>query len=239
MQTLLKKWLRSFTHPSEDTTHSFKDINEALAKAREAWLDVMQPYQNSLGFIPLPHSVPTITEKHLENCCLLSGRETILKKMKPGGVIAEVGVLTGDFSRSILDLCSPSKLHLIDINLRNSVHERFRTEIDAGVIQLHQGDSSSILEGFPNNYFDFIYIDADHNYPGVKRDIQAGKSKVKQDGFLIFNDYTYWSPIECMPYGVIQAVNEVCIEDNWEMIYFALGYYMYCDVALKRKQGNS
>ena len=72
------------------------------------------------------------------------------------------------------------------------------------------------------NYIRAIYIDADHSYEGVKRDIQAGISKVKHDGFLVFNDYTYWSPAECLPYGVIQAVNELCLEGEWEMIYFAL-----------------
>ena len=35
---------------------------------------------------------------------------------------------------------------------------------------------------------------------------------------------------------MIQAVNELCFEDEWKMIYFALGYYMYCDVGLKRHQ---
>ena len=92
------------------------------------------------------------------------------------------------------------------------------------------------LKQFPDSYFDFIYFDGDHSYHGVKRDIEAGKSRVKEEGFLIFNDYTYWSPAECMEYGVIQAVNELCREDEWKIVYFALGYYMYCDVALKRHQ---
>ena len=206
-------------------------------KAREAWFTVMAPYKTSLGLIQLPHPAPMLTEKQMANCHLLPTRDAVLQKMKTGGVVAEVGVQTGEFSRTILDLCSPSKLHLIDIDLnRFSVGERFKNEVASGAVQLHQGDSSSILRQFEDDYFDFIYIDADHSYHGVKRDIQAGKSKVKDDGFLLFNDYTYWSPAECTPYGVIQAVNELCIEEDWEMIYFALAYYMYCDVALRRRQ---
>jgi len=180
-----------------------------------------------------------LTEKQIENCCLLADRNAVLQKMKRGGNVAEVGVLTGQFSRTILDLCSPSKLHLIDIDLtRYSIGEQFKNEIASGIVQLHQGDSSSILRDFPDDYFDFVYIDGDHSYQGVKRDIQAGNSKVKHDGFLIFNDYTYWSPVECVPYGVIQAVNELCLDGDWEMIYFALAYYMYCDVALKRRKAQ-
>jgi hypothetical protein len=197
----------------------------------------MAPYENSIGAIELPDQAPRLSEKQLENCRLMCNREAILGKMKTGGVAAEVGVQAGAFSRNILQICSPARLHLIDIDLRShSISEKFKAEVDAGVVELHEGDSSSVLRTFPDSYFDFIYIDGDHSYQGVKRDIEAGKSKVKRDGFLIFNDYTYWSPVECMPYGVIQAVNELCLQDGWEMAYFALAYWMYCDVALQRRQ---
>ena len=101
---------------------------------------------------------------------------------------------------------------------------------------MHEADSSSVVSSFEDDYFDFIYIDADHSYQGVKRDIQSATSKVKEDGFLIFNDYTYWSPVECSRYGVIQAVNELCLAEDWEVVYFALAPHMYCDVALRRLQ---
>ena len=54
------------------------------------------------------------------------------------------------------------------------------------------------------------------------------------DGYLIFNDYTYWSPVECIPYGVMHAVNELCLDEDWQVAYFALDPYMYCDVAIRR-----
>jgi len=213
-----------------------KDIREAMSKAREAWFRVMEPYKNSFGCIQLPHSAPMLTNKHVEGCYVLPDRETILQQMKRGGIVAEVGVQTGEFSRSILNICSPSKIHLIDIDLSShSIHEKFGKEINEEIVQLHEEDSSSAIKKFPDRYFDFIYIDGDHSYDGIKKDIMAGKSKVKEDGFLIFNDYTYWSPVECMEYGVIQAVNELCLEDDWKMIYFAFGYFMYCDVAIRRR----
>ena len=130
---------------------------------------------------------------------------------------------TGKFSKSILEICRPSKLHLIDLNLQEySIRERFQSDIDADVVCLHEGDSSIIIQGFPDRYFDFIYIDGDHTYQGVKRDIQAATSKLTESGFLLFNDYTYWSPVECTPYGVIHAVNELCLEQDWEAVYFSL-----------------
>lgn len=41
-----------------------------------------------------------------------------------------------------------------------------------------------------------IYIDADHSYEGVKKDISVACRKVKHDGILIFNDYIYWSYLD-------------------------------------------
>jgi hypothetical protein len=38
-----------------------------------------------------------------------------------------------------------------------------------------------------------------------------------------------------MRYGVMQAVNEFCLNTNWEVAYFALDGYMYCDIAIHRK----
>lgn len=212
-----------------------QNIHHALDKAQTAWLQQMQPYQDPFGCVSLPTN-PMLSDRHLENCRVLPHREAILQRMKLGGTVAEVGVQTGRFSRSILNLCQPKKLHLIDIDLQtHNVHGQFQSEIEAGIVQLHEGDSSPIIAAFPDGYFDFVYIDGDHTYAGVKRDLEAAKSKVKAQGYLIFNDYTYWSPAECMQYGIIQAVNELCIEEDWEIVYFALAHYMYCDVALKRR----
>ena len=233
--TLIRRKHQPSTKSKVIAMKDVKDIDRKLQKAQAAWLRQMKDFKDSFGCIQLPHT-PMLTERHLKNCRLLPYREAILQKMRIGGVVAEVGVQTGQFSKSIIDICQPFKLHLIDLDLqRFSIHNKFKQEIDAGIVYLHEGDSSSIIQDFPNNYFDFIYIDADHSYQGVKRDIQAAKSKIMEQGFLIFNDYTYWSPVECMRYGVIQAINELCLEEDWEIIYFALQPRMYCDVALKRR----
>lgn len=104
----------------------------------------------------------------------------------------------------------------------------------AGRLHLHQSDSVQALESFPDHFFDWIYVDAQHTYEGVKRDIAAARRKVKADGLLIFNDYTIWSYMEMQPYGVVPAVNEFCIEHHWALAYLALPDHMYCDVAIRR-----
>ena len=36
------------------------------------------------------------------------------------------------------------------------------------------------------------------------------------------------------PYGVVAAVNELCIEDGWEIMMLALPSHLYCDVAVQK-----
>lgn len=218
---------------SNDKPASKVDIQ--LKKARHAWVKKMKSLKNELGVVILPEHAPELTERHLKNCRVVRNREVVLQQMKKGGIVAEVGVQEGEFSKLILQLCEPQELHLIDCILGGySIDQKFKPEIDRGQVILHESDSSTAIRKFPDAYFDFIYIDADHSYDGVQRDIEAGKTKIKDGGFLIFNDYTYWSPGECINYGVIQAVNELCVREDWEMVYFALAGYMHCDVAIRK-----
>jgi hypothetical protein len=176
-----------------------------------------------------------LEDQHLQDCQVLASREKIIQKMPRGGQIAEIGVLAGDFSQVLLDTCGPAELHLIDLDLRSyQISQRFADEVESGTVKLHEGNSSRVLKSFADQVFDFIYIDADHSYGGVKKDIQVASQKIRDDGFLVFNDYTFWSPVECVPYGVMHAVNELCIRDGWKVVYFALDPYMYCDAAIRR-----
>jgi SAM-dependent methyltransferase len=210
-------------------------VESQLKRAQHAWLRQMKDLKDGLGVVILPEQAPELSERHLRNCQVLPNREFILQQMKKGGVVVEVGVQEGHFSKLILQLCEPKELHLIDYDLKSySIAKKFKREIDSRQVTLHESDSSAAINKFSDAYFDFIYIDADHSYQGVQRDIQAAKTKVKEGGFLIFNDYTYWSPGECINYGVIQAVNELCVNESWELVYFALAGYMYCDVAIRK-----
>jgi len=53
------------------------------------------------------------------------------------------------------------------------------------------------------------------------------------------NDYTIWSYEEMEPYGLVAAVNELCIDDHWKLVYLALPCHMYCDVAVRKMSGTS
>lgn len=101
-------------------------------------------------------------------------------------------------------------------------------------MDVRAGDSALVLRGFPDAHFDFIYVDGDHSYAGVRRDLAVANRKIKPGGHIVLNDYTMADPIWNAPYGVIRATNEFCLREGWEIIFFALEPRMFCDVALRR-----
>ena len=69
-------------------------------------------------------------------------------------------------------------------------------------IELIQDYSYNIINTIPNQEFHFIYIDADHSYESVKKDIIMMLEKVKDGGFIGGHDYTNEWP------GVVSAIDE-------------------------------
>jgi Methyltransferase domain len=184
---------------------------------------------------------PMLLPRHIKNARLFSNRLEMLHTFaKNGSIGCEVGVWAGDFSELILRSIRPRKLHLIDIEIQDGVRSRFNQAGISSVLDIREGDSSTMLKQFPNGYFDWIYIDGDHSYEGVKCDADVAVDKIKADGFLFFNDYKMGDhnyPNIFYPYGVIRVVNNLCLNNNFEMLVFTFQAQMYCDVVIRRTQG--
>ena len=164
---------------------------------------------------------------------MFSSRGAALESFVRGGVVAEVGTQTGAFARQILDVCRPEALHLFDLEFE-TLGARHPDVATDGRVVLHRGDSSAALAALPDASFDWLYIDGDHSLPGVRRDVEQAVRKVKPTGTLVFNDYTLWSALECVDYGVVPAANELLCSGEWTIVYFALHPLMYCDLAIAR-----
>lgn len=179
---------------------------------------------------------PKLTDRHIINCRLTTDRLQMLNLIPKGGVYAELGIWKCEFSEEIYRTLEPEKLHLIDIDPKSIriAKTKFSDEISSGKIEVHQGDSSNTLLSLENKLFDWIYIDGDHKYEGVKKDLDAAHRKLKSDGLISLNDYIYFGPSDMTKYGVIEAVNEFCINYNYEIIHLALQGRMYNDVTLRR-----
>lgn len=209
-----------------------------LDKVRHEWIKIMHPNYNEGR--PEPGSLicllPPIPQSLLDNCNVFTNRHLAIKslfeKIGEGGIIAEVGTQEGFFARFIIENTTPSELHLFDIDF--SPLERTKNVEQGDVVSFHKGMSWENLEKFPDEYFDLIYLDADHIYKGVKKDANVAIKKIKKGGFIVFNDYVLWTINEFSMYGVARALHELTIENNCEWEYIALHPYMHMDVALKR-----
>ncbi len=176
-----------------------------------------------------------VIDDAVDNCRVISNRHRAIESLPKGGVVAEVGTQTGHFAGHIYKTACPKKLHLFDLSLEWFDQKILVEPRRTGDVEIHLGDSSTELGKFPEEHFDWIYIDGDHSYNGVKRDIAQAVLRVKRDGFLVFNDYTVWSPLEVCNYGVLKAINELVNEGEWEFVYLALHPWGYHDVALRRR----
>lgn len=69
-------------------------------------------------------------------------------------------------------------------------------------------DSSTAAADYPDKSIDFVFIDADHTYEGVKRDLAAWYPKMKVGGIFAGHDYG-WTP------HIRQAVSEFLGPGNY------------------------
>ncbi|HEV2817558.1 MAG TPA: class I SAM-dependent methyltransferase [Allosphingosinicella sp.] len=81
-----------------------------------------------------------------------------------------------------------------------------RFEGDARV-RLHRQYSYKAAAGFDENMFDFVYIDGNHHYEFVLRDLQDFAARLKPDGLLFGHDFFEDVFAREENYGVVDAVS--------------------------------
>jgi len=129
-----------------------------------------------------------------------------LKYINKGDICAEVGVWEGHLTAKILKH-KPLKLHLIDpwktqdvIGRCYSIEQEKLNKIYENVsnkfgklsnVEIHREFSTNV--SFSTQYFDWVYIDADHSYDAVKKDLEFYYPLMKEGGYLCGDDYGLWS----------------------------------------------
>ena len=141
-------------------------------------------------------------------------RAYILEQLDKKSKIVEVGVWKGDFSRQIWSISSPNLLVLVDSwtfdekvrgcapqvsgeeplkqiffdQAKKDTYDKFKNIQNVHILDLNSIEASAKYE---DNFFDYIYIDAEHTYKAVTKDLEVWYPKLKKNGTLFGDDY-YW-----------------------------------------------
>lgn len=204
----------------QDNRISKDQIKQVANKVVQYLTQQRQQRENQIPKIPLQ-------SEHVEHCELLLNRQQLLGKMKKNSVVAEIGVDEGKFSQLIYKKVKPQKFHLIDMwgsdrfhdGKFKAVKDYFAEEIEEEAVQIHKTMSTKAARDFEDGYFDWIYIDTDHSYETTRDELQLYAPKMKPGGIMAGHDYRMGNWQSMYRYGVIEAVHEFCVKQNWEIIY--------------------
>ena len=115
-------------------------------------------------------------------------------------IIVEVGVKFGRTTFFLLNSLLDIKIYSIDKDISMFYNEEIKERYGERLIPI-EGLSWNVADQIPDSSIDLIFIDADHSYQAVKKDIIAYTPKLKQGGIISGHDIDY-------P-GVNEAVNEL------------------------------
>ena len=143
---------------------------------------------------------------------------------------AEIGVASGKHAKQILNFLNIKQLVLVDPwKVYSDVWQVDNTSpkgLDKFDDIFHENNYKKTVKKFSNNpkvkiirdysvnaakmfddkYFDFVYLDGDHSYEGVKKDLDSWYPKLKKFGVMCGDDYGN------MHLPVIEAVSEFVYE---------------------------
>lgn len=138
---------------------------------------------------------------------------------------AEIGVAGGHFSEKLCKGILGLKLFCIDPwgtykeNRRGggqSQHDR-NYELAQQKLSGYNADmirkfSMDAVKDFPDEFFDFVYLDGNHDYKYILEDIVEWSKKVKKGGIVSGHDYYHFNNS-----GVIEAVDKYVRENNLDL----------------------
>lgn len=164
---------------------------------------------------------------------------SILKPIEPK-TGCEVGVWEGHNSLALLDSFPDLTLYMVDYyqlpdeelirrdrGIRVRPHFCCEEGINKALISAVRAteskkriilvaESATAADLFCNQSLDFVFIDADHLYERVKRDLLLWASKVRSDGIIAGHDYGGRGD-KHRNWGVTRAVNEFAEDNEYEL----------------------
>jgi predicted O-methyltransferase YrrM len=128
------------------------------------------------------------------------------------GAILEVGRLHGKsttvLAMGMRDGGAPGPLYSIELNDKYEPIARAHLN-DRGLLELVtllRGDSATVIAQLPGR-FDTVFVDGDHSYAGIMRDLDALDDRIAPGGVAMFHD-SFHPENERGSYGVARALAE-------------------------------
>ena len=182
-----------------------------------------------------------LQERHIANLKTVLNRNSLLSHLPQNAIVAEVGVAEGSFSQRILKYARPDKLFLVDAwasvrygGLQSTVLDKLSEPIEAGQVEIRRGYSTEVLPTFEDNFFDWVFLDTDHTYATTRAELELCRTKVKQGGLICGHDYITGDWKMRNRYGVVEAVNEFCVQYDWEMVYVTHETHRHLSYAIRQ-----
>ena len=167
---------------------------------------------------------------------------TFISEQENFRTFAEVGVWKGHAISFLASQLSDRDIEIYGIDLwadrTNNEHYSHLTDADEQLSNIQRmyehnleqtntrhliedikGCSWEVADQFEDGYFDFVYIDAAHDYSSVIKDIEAWKPKVKKGGIFAGHDYEEKN-------NVVRAVHELLEDIN---IWPPCVWYIYIE----------
>ncbi len=175
------------------------------------------------------------------------GRDKLLRYLPNRSSVAEIGVYKGKFSRKILMRTRPKRLVLVDAwdidvkgghiphidshgkktfsSLARSLPRKLKIYCPFTDISTHQSLSADAAVDYKDGEFDWIYVDADHSYEGVKKDLEAWAPKVCSEGFILGHDFSNQEAAVNANFGVMEAVRDFVAENEFHLVFLTTDYF--------------
>jgi len=213
-----KSWEEAIGDSIDDRGHSPTEPDPPVT------IDTTGGGQEAIGSAALPE--PLLVNVKISDLQFIRNRSdipTLLRRMN-AQKICEVGVCEGCHFRNLIR--AECVAHAVAVDLWTETGIRAHNDcytpqseldrmhntmlelakVDARV-QVIKNYSPLAAKEFPDGYFDFVYIDGDHTYPGVWIDLCEWFPKVRSGGVLAGHDFFEYTFGE-VKFGIVEAVTK-------------------------------
>ena len=104
---------------------------DQVERKRREYAAILRDFVKLRGRAKYHNLAPELPQLKLDGCEVIQSRLSLLDRLPKGGVIAELGAQTGEFSHTIMEHCAPSMLHLLGVDGDQLTHTGVRAELSA------------------------------------------------------------------------------------------------------------